>query len=108
MLLYIHHPLRLQAVSAGWDKKKSKKNLKKDFSRTIVEEINLKKTATLKPKVYKVAILAGLVLFGAAGSYQFYEPVKDKIQKTMHKEENTKHLPLKNFEKLQKNLFYTP
>ncbi len=84
---------------------KAQKNLKKDFSRTIVEEINLKKTATLKPKVYKVAILAGLVLFGAAGSYQFYEPVKDKIQKTMHKNENTKLIPPKSSEKLQNNLF---
>ena len=84
---------------------KAKKNLKKDFSKSIIAEVNLRRPVLIKPKVYKVAILAGLVLFGAAGSYQFYEPVKHKIQKTVHKYENPKIEPKTSSESFQNNLF---
>lgn len=84
---------------------RTKKKLKKDFSKLVVNEISLKKTIKIRPKVYKVAILAGLVMFGAAGSYQFYEPVKNKLQKTVHKNENLKISPKKVSDSLQNNLF---
>ena len=84
---------------------KAKKNLKKDFSKAIAGEIKMKKTIPLRPKVYKVAILAGLVLLGAAGSYQFYVPVKEKIEKNMHKGIHNDAMPKKLTENIQKHFF---
>lgn len=84
---------------------KTKKNLKKDFSKTISGQISTKQPVQLHSKVYKVAILAGLVIFGAAGSYQFYQPVKVKLQKTVHRQEPQKQLKPMRTGTIRDNLF---
>lgn len=84
---------------------KAKKKLKKDFSKSIAAELKKKTHVYIHPGIYKVAILAGLMLFLAAGSYQFYVPVKDKLQKAVHRGNSYKFTPKKPEFNIQHDIF---
>lgn len=69
----------------------TKKDMNVDFSKNIISEFKEKENRIPAPKIYKVAIVLGLLMFGAVEVKQFYVPVKSRIEKNIQKK--AFHLP---------------
>lgn len=74
---------------------KTKRSLDVDFSKEIASEFRSDNVYWRRQRFAKVAILAGLLIFGAAELNHFAVPIKQKIEKTFLKKKEIKyvHIP---------------
>jgi hypothetical protein len=66
-----------------------KQSLDTDFSKIITS--GMKKNYGIRRSYVKVAIITGLLLFGAVELKQFSIPIKNKIEKTLHKKKDSQY-----------------
>ena len=71
---------------------KVKKGLDVDFSKQIIADFHQEGTNWRRQRFIKAAILAGLVLFGAAEFAQYSIPIKEKIQQSILKKKDVQYV----------------
>ncbi len=71
---------------------KVKDSLDVDFSKQIIADFHQEGTTWRRQRFIKAAILAGLVLFGAAEFAHYSEPIKEKIQHSIIKKKDVQYV----------------
>ena len=71
---------------------KVKGGLDVDFSKQIIADFHHEGTSWRRQRFIKAAILAGLVLFGAAEFAQYSIPIKEKIQQSILKKKQPQYV----------------
>lgn len=71
---------------------KTKRSLEVDFSKEIMADLRSENVYWRRQRFAKVAILAGLMIFGAAELKHYAVPIKNKIEKTFLKKRDVQYV----------------
>ncbi len=81
----------------------TKKQLKTDFSKLVLSEIKEQRKFLYKQKTAKIAILAGLLLFGGFEFTQFATPIVQKFENKLHQKETIQYPPSQSSSTIKKS-----